>query len=51
MLFKPHESKPWNPWIAKVFHRRGIIAEITAALLAVNAHLKQLRTHWSNLHD
>ena len=25
MLFQPHESKPWNPWIAKVFHRRGII--------------------------
>ena len=24
MLFEPHESKPWNPWIAKVFHRRGI---------------------------
>ena len=25
MLFEPHESKPWNPWIAKVFHRRGLI--------------------------
>ena len=25
MLFQPHESKPWNPWIAKAFHRRGII--------------------------
>jgi ATP-dependent DNA helicase RecG len=25
MLYLPHESKPWNPWIAKVFHRRGII--------------------------
>ena len=25
MLYQPHESKPWNPWIAKVFHRRGII--------------------------
>lgn len=25
MLFQPHESKPWNPWVAKVFHRRGII--------------------------
>ena len=25
MLFKPHESKPWNPWIAKVFYRRGLI--------------------------
>lgn len=27
------------------------IAEITSALLAVNVHLKQLRIHWSNLHD
>ena len=25
MLYRPHESKPWNPWIAKVFYRRGII--------------------------
>jgi hypothetical protein len=27
------------------------IAEITSALLAVDAHFKQLRIHWSNLHD
>ncbi len=25
MLFEPHESKPWNPWIAGVFYRRGLI--------------------------
>ena len=24
-LFAPHESLPWNPLIARVFHRRGII--------------------------
>jgi ATP-dependent DNA helicase RecG len=24
-LYQPHESKPWNPWIAKVFYRRGFI--------------------------
>lgn len=24
-LFGPHESLPWNPLIARVFHRRGII--------------------------
>ncbi len=24
-LFEPHESLPWNPSIARVFHRRGII--------------------------
>lgn len=27
------------------------VAEITAALMAVDAHLQQLRTHWSTLHD
>ena len=25
MLFQPHESKPWNPLIASVFYRRGLI--------------------------
>ena len=25
MLFRPHESKPWNPLIASVFYRRGHI--------------------------
>lgn len=24
-LMKPHPSRPWNPLIANVFHRRGII--------------------------
>lgn len=24
-LFQPHESLPWNPLIARVFHRRGVI--------------------------
>jgi ATP-dependent DNA helicase RecG len=24
-LFQPHESRPWNPLIASVFYRRGII--------------------------
>lgn len=24
-LYQPHESKPWNPWIAKVFYRGGLI--------------------------
>ncbi len=24
-LFEPHESLPWNPLLARVFHRRGII--------------------------
>lgn len=25
MLFQPHESKPWNPLMAHVFYRRGLI--------------------------
>ena len=25
MLFDPHESRPWNPLIAGVFYRRGVI--------------------------
>ena len=27
MLFSPHESRPWNPLIARTFYRRGIIEE------------------------
>ncbi len=26
-LFVPHESRPWNPLIARTFYRRGIIEE------------------------
>ena len=26
-LFGPHESRPWNPMIARTFYRRGIIEE------------------------
>ncbi len=26
-LFAPHESRPWNPLIARTFYRRGIIKE------------------------
>ena len=26
-LFTPHESRPWNPLIARAFYRRGIIEE------------------------
>ncbi len=27
MLYGPHESRPWNPLIARTFYRRGIIEE------------------------
>ena len=40
MIFKPHESKPWNPWIAKVFHRRGIIETWGRGMLKI-ANLMQ----------
>ncbi len=43
-LFAPHESRPWNPLIARTFYRRGIIEEwgrgtIKMAELAATAGL------------
>ena len=43
-LFEPHESRPWNPLIARTFYRRGIIEEwgrgtIKMAELAVSSGL------------
>ncbi|MCY4497810.1 MAG: hypothetical protein OXC14_11030 [Rhodospirillaceae bacterium] len=43
-LFGPHESRPWNPLIARIFYRRGIIEEwgrgtIKMAELATSAGL------------
>ncbi len=43
-LFAPHESRPWNPLIARTFYRRGIIEEwgrgtIQMAELAASAGL------------
>lgn len=43
-LFAPHESRPWNPLIARTFYRRGIIEEsgrgtIRMAELAASAGL------------
>ena len=43
-LFGPHESRPWNPLIARTFYRRGIIEEwgrgtIKMAELATSAGL------------
>ncbi len=45
-LFEPHESRPWNPIIARVFYRRGIIEEwgrgtIKIAELVTSAGLPQ----------
>lgn len=43
-LFNPHESRPWNPLIARTFYRRGIIEEwgrgtIRMANLTISAGL------------
>ncbi len=43
-LFGPHESRPWNPLIARTFYRRGIIEEwgrgtLKMADLAISAGL------------
>ena len=34
-LFAPHESRPWNPLIARTFYRRGIIEEWGSGTLKI----------------
>ena len=34
-LFGPHESRPWNPLIARTFYRRGIIEEWGSGTLKI----------------
>ena len=41
MLFEPHESKPWNPWIAKVFHRRGLIETLGRGTLKIASLMQE----------
>jgi ATP-dependent DNA helicase RecG len=41
MLFQPHESKPWNPWIAKVFYRRGLIETWGRGTLKIASLMQQ----------
>ena len=36
-LFGPHESRPWNPLIARTFYRRGIIEEWGSGTLKMAA--------------
>ena len=36
-LFSPHESRPWNPLIARTFYRRGIIEEWGSGTLKMAA--------------
>ena len=38
-LFAPHESRPWNPLIARTFYRRGIIEEWGSGTLKMAALL------------
>ncbi|MBI4882150.1 MAG: putative DNA binding domain-containing protein [Planctomycetes bacterium] len=42
-LFEPHESRPWNPLIASVFHRRGIIETWGQGTLKMAAWAEELR--------
>lgn len=39
-LFAPHESRPWNPLIARTFYRRGIIEEWGSGTLKMAALLR-----------
>ena len=41
MLYQPHESKPWNPWIAKVFYRRGLIETWGRGTLKIAALMQE----------
>ena len=41
MLYQPHESKPWNPWIAKVFYRRGLIETWGRGTLKIAGLMKE----------
>ena len=52
-LFGPHESRPWNPLIARAFYRRGIIEEwgrgtIKMADLVTTAGLPHLEIEQRN---
>jgi len=40
-LFEPHESRPWNPLIASVFYRRGIIETWGQGTLKMAAWAKE----------
>ncbi len=41
LLFEPHESRPWNPLIASVFYRRGIIETWGQGTLKMAAWAKE----------
>lgn len=41
-LFEPHESRPWNPLIASVFYRRGIIETWGQGTLKMAAWAEEL---------
>jgi ATP-dependent DNA helicase RecG len=40
-LYQPHESRPWNPWIAKVFYRRGLIETWGRGTLKIAERLEE----------
>ena len=40
-LYLPHESKPWNPWVAKVFYRRGLIETWGRGTLKIAGLMKE----------
>ena len=42
-LFAPHESRPWNPLIARTFYRRGIIEEWGSGTLKMAELARQRR--------
>ena len=41
MLFGPHESRPWNPLIASVFYRRGLIETWGRGMLKIASLMQE----------
>lgn len=39
-LYQPHESQPWNPWIAGVFYRRGVIETWGRGMLKIATQMQ-----------
>ena len=51
ILYQPHESKPWNPWIAKVFYRRGLIETWGRGTLKIASLMQKAGLPVPTLHE
>jgi ATP-dependent DNA helicase RecG len=51
ILYQPHESKPWNPWSAKVFYRRGLIETWGRGTLKIASLMQEAGLPVPTLHE